>query len=683
MLQCAYPRPSSDPVCFRSFPGLVRLVLVVVFAPVLASCAIAKSVEIAGTGYRLTVPDTFTVSQPVGAPNILLQADRPDGNGTIQVVRDDANSTPATMAANYENKMRAALGNLQLQGSQTRTIAGRPTECRSYVANANGMRIRVQAVFYADGTQGFVVHSIDTAGTPEFETALASLSAPARSASIAATPAAAVPAGAVALGNSGFVFTPPPTWAAFPGSRPNSQQFGLPDKSALTEVMWVDVDVAAANPSALLDQTLAQLESGFGTGWSQRERAPNSANGVHTLFKRFGGNMGNVPAELQVYATTDGTKMVIGYGYYAEAASGTVGQTMRTALLGIAKPGSAAAPAMPMFSLPSSLPAPASTPAAVATPTAPPVAAAPITPATPGTPAPATTGMAMYRETTLQLEVPHPTDWVVEKSGGSVTIAGPQGTPAYDTTINLQALQRSDPRNRDLATAIKSFSTGLSGAGARIDVSESCTVAGAPAHRLYALAKIGHPNETGFTHIFRYLLIERPQVVAVISYVSPIDNWEAFLPIVEQSTNGIRAVGSTTAAPAGSPVTATAGTSVDAWNKINRFAKARDWEMLVEFLDADAVAQYTLRYVENFCKDSGVDLSGFPTAPLERLRRILERVPATESYVKYLQVNPLKITTREENENLCLVMVQWGTAKNQETYYWMKRINGNWKHTPN
>src|SRR5690606_28185884 len=102
------------------------------------------------------------VHRPAGAPDILLQADRPDGNGTIQVVRSTADGTPDHVLADYEGKMRQALGNLTLQQENLRTVAGRTCTFRRYQALADGMTIRVQALFYADGRQGFVIHSIDT-----------------------------------------------------------------------------------------------------------------------------------------------------------------------------------------------------------------------------------------------------------------------------------------------------------------------------------------------------------------------------------------------------------------------------------------------------------------------------------------------------------------------------------------
>jgi hypothetical protein len=85
-------------------------------------------------------------------------------------------------------------------------------------------------------------------------------------------------------------------------------------------------------------------------------------------------------------------------------------------------------------------------------------------------------------------------------------LSGPEGTPAYDTTINVQALRRADAANRDLATAVQSFSRGLQGQGAKIDVSDPGTLAGAPAHFIYAAAKVGQAAQSGYTHIFRYIL---------------------------------------------------------------------------------------------------------------------------------------------------------------------------------
>lgn len=481
----------------RVLRGLVvafTLMSVMVTAPI----ASAKTVQIADTGFSLTVPDEYRVSQPLGAPNILLHCDRPDGNGSIQVVRAGAGEPIERIAADYEAKMTQALGNFTRQSSEPRAIAGRPGEFRLYRSVTGNMIIRIMAAFYQDGTHGFTVHSLDTTGgAPEFEAAVCSLTGPAAAQAALNSP-------------------------AMPEKKPRSHAPAMP--------------------------------------------APGAAESYH--------------------------------------------------------------------------------------------------------------------EATTGLLIPHPAGWVAEKAEGSVTLSGAEGTPAYNTTISVQALRRSDPANRDLATAVKSFSQGLRQSGAEVKSVEPMKCAAGAAYGIYAAARMDQPGEPGFTHLFRYVLIERPGVIAVVSYVAPIADWNGFLPTVDRSIAGIRAAGATP--PATARTSAAGGrTSVDAWKTLNGLARAQDWELLVEFLEPEAVRQHLLPSAEDLARRSGLATTSLPTEPCARLRAILERAPAAAECVEYLQRDNFKLSTREENANQHLVMVQHGPASNQQTYYWMRRINGRWLHTPN
>ena len=298
----------------------------------------AKLTPIADTGYRLIVPENYIVSVPPGAPDILLQCDRPDGNGTIQVVRSTSGASTQATATDYETKMTGALGNLNLQKTQLRTIAQKTCELRTYQSFSGGMNIRVMALFFDGGDHAFIVHSLDTSNAPtEFEAALCSLNSSPQSGygqvARGNSPASPTPA----LGNSGFKFDPPAGWQSLPSEQPNGVQYALPGQQAAIEVLWIDVDQPSPNSAALLDQTLQQLESGFGTGWTQRERVPHQKAGLNILFKRFGGDLNGTPAELLIHGVTDGQRMVLAYGYYPETVRFKIGNTMRDSMLSITR----------------------------------------------------------------------------------------------------------------------------------------------------------------------------------------------------------------------------------------------------------------------------------------------------------------------------------------------------------
>lgn len=329
---------------------LISLLAISLFlSPIAAS---ARITEIADTGYRLTVPDHFTVSRPAGAPDILIQADRPDGNGTVQVVRANAHTTPDRMAGDYEGKMRQALGNLTLLQENMRTVAARSCLFRRYQSNSGGMSIRVQALFYADGNQGFIVHAIDTAGhAPEFEQALISLNAPNRPVSPSAggwqsgvaAPSTSPAAGEQPLGQSGFVFSPPTGWQSTPAGQNPGLGFALPQKGAALEVTWLNVAQQTGHDlAAFLDQTLAELAGGFGPGWNERERTPHRNSDTQVLFKRYGGQINGQPAELMIIGSTDGQNLAIAYGYAADLGPNSATPDLRQAILSLKKTGGSA-----------------------------------------------------------------------------------------------------------------------------------------------------------------------------------------------------------------------------------------------------------------------------------------------------------------------------------------------------
>jgi len=358
-----------------------------------------------------------------------------------------------------------------------------------------------------------------------------------------------------------------------------------------------------------------------------------------------------------------------------------------------------AAPAVSPGLLPAALPPPA--PPAPPTEAPPPAVSVVAPPLAVSVPPPAATadgsvtgppaGFVYYHEPTTGLGIPHPVGWVAERAAGSVTLSGPEGTPAYDTTINVQALRRADAANRDLATAVQSFSRGLQGQGAKIDGSDPGTLAGVPAHFIYAFAKVGHPERQGYTHVFRYILIERPEVIAVVSYVSSIDDWEAYRPVARQSEAAIRVTGGAAGAPvAMAPAVAGAGLSaaalakldsIQTWQALHEKVVAQNWREAATFLEPEAVRNHLLRVAEEYARRAGQNPDTMSPEPLPRLLAILEQVPTAAATLAYLARPPVKITVRKENANQHLVMVE--LADKQEHYYWMRRVNGRWLHTPN
>ena len=143
----------------------------------------AKTVPISKTGYTLDIPDDFNLSQPDNAPHILLNCLSPGGESSIQVIQGAAGVSDEDLAADYENKMRQALQNLEQVGSGKQKVAGRPTLFRRYKASDAKVRVRIMALFYTSPKQAFVLHSIDRKGDAKMlRSALSSLQSPQKTA---------------------------------------------------------------------------------------------------------------------------------------------------------------------------------------------------------------------------------------------------------------------------------------------------------------------------------------------------------------------------------------------------------------------------------------------------------------------------------------------------------------------
>lgn len=637
----------------------------------------AKIVEIDHTGYRLTVPDSFIVSKPPGAPDILLNGSRPDDKGTIQVVRDNPHGIAAQMAAVYEGKMKGALGNFSLQKKDLRTVNGRTCEFRHYQSFSGGMQIRVLALFYADGQQGFVIHSIDTTDSPvEFERALLSLQAPApANQGLGAMPklpsfSSSQLAGVVPIGNSGFTFTPPPGWQQFPSDQPTGLQFGLPDKTAVMEVLAVDIGEPIPDRAAFLDTSLTQIEASFGPGWTMREHTPHADGDVNVLFKRFAGQLSGRDAQLLTIALTDGTQLVLAYGYYAAELVSTSGNAMRDSILSI-KAGLSSTTSVP-FSPPSqppsrsAFPAPSNSPSAH--PSSPPAAPPPPTPS-------GTAGWKSYHETHAGIHVPFPDGWEIDRQSSVITIGGPTGTAMEDMTINLQALKRNTPGNADVSAAVAKMVKDYKAMGARIENLEEFSLSNVPARRFHATINARNPGSPGFTHAFYYLLFERADIISVLSYVAPIDVWNEYLPIIQQSEAGVTLDNTgTVSAPA--VARAEPGTSREAYFALADAVAAQQWDWIVAHLTEKAML--------NFCQ---LWREALPNADMTEAHAKANPVKTTREYLMYgqpkadlagyFQRDRIIDGIREENPDWHLVMTT--KASGGQHYLWFKRINGRWQ----
>ncbi len=653
-------------------PGLTGI-LALTLTPV---CLSAKSVTIADTGYQLEVPGNFNVHRPAGAPDILLQADRPDGNGTIQVVRRPGHGSATDFIAGYEAQMLQALGNLNLQQENMRTIAGRSCTFRRYQSFADGMQIRVQAVFYADGQQGFIIHAIDTAaGAPEFERALVSLQAPggasAATPSLAQTgwgPAASttspLPSGRQDIGETAFSFLPPAGWQSTQASQSPGLGYALPEKGAAMELTWLDVSGQVGDRANFLDQTVAQIANNFGEGWHERERSPHRNGDTNVLFTRFGGQLGSQTAELMILGVTDGKSLVLAYGYFAELGRDSAGPAMREAILSIKSK--------------------SSTNSTAVTNTAPVMPRMPSNPVRlPAAPTADTRPAAGYRSLVVDdagLEFAFPSNYeLAQRSEGQSQWADPNAPSPKIVLVN-QSIMRSagqtvDSVRDDLLAQVHGSSA------AELIATGSTTINGLKAHTLhFTLNRGAEPQH------FRFVVLDLPgPVVATVSFTAPESQNQLaerhFNEVLRtaHATTVVERPGTATAVPTPPPARnhrTEPATSEDAYFALADAVAAADWDWVIVHL--------TDKAIQNFCRsfrdeipDADLTEADALDDPAGTMREYLNyRVPK-ETLAGYFQSDRTITGVREENADWHLVMTK--KASGGEHYIWFKRIKGIWR----
>lgn len=284
-----------------------------------------------------------------------------------------------------------------------------------------------------------------------------------------------------------------------------------------------------------------------------------------------------------------------------------------------------------------------------------------------------------------QLTLAHPEGWTVGRAGNVYTYSGVEGTTAYYTTMNLQLLDKSAQQNRDLDTARVSFGNGFQNAGGKITGSQRLNLKTCITQRIDGEAMVN-----GALHHFRYLLIDRPQVIAVISFVAPIEMWSAFEPLTDRLKASIRPLeADNVVRPAVSPTPAPAPVGRSSFEDdlpnpsspqavfdlIQRAVRAKDWVLFVHLLDTKTVEIEMQRYLGELAREHGIDVARLGAR--EAMLAVLQTIPEAAESKAFLGKNGTISGTRKEDENRELVMVRFEDGSEQ--YLWMFRENGNWR----
>ncbi len=624
-----------------------------VFAVFAVVGAFAKPAAIASTGYTIQVPDNYTVGRPAGAPDILLQCDSPDGNASIQVVKDLPNGIPESMASAYEAKMRGALPGFSTLSSTQIASNGRPALWREYSAPNKSSAVHVMALFYSDGRYGFIVHSLDVgknaailrpalsslrnpAYTPPIESAPPRPAAPYSPPAPPAQPAAAGQALVFAM--TGFQTTIPRDWRIFPGQNSTSVQAGSADKKVLMEVTWFE-SMNGMTPEQFANAATNEMQKGLvGTGtWYQLENWSRNEGGAFVIHRRFSGSLGAVPSEILLHSIAVEGKFFLAYGYYGQNLKDGPGQAMLAAMSGIGR----------------AIPPP---------PQVPPVVRE---------------SFKKYIDRDAMLGVIYPESWLVETSRGSATIAGPAGSPDFFTTINVQSVDKDMAADSDLATYLGIFSEEMRKLGGKIQQSVQVSVGGMRAYRVDLLADVD-----GASHAFRYYIIERPSAIALVSFVAPVAQWNGYLGLVARLESGITPEEGAEiiqqTPPASQPPYQSArapGTSRETYLAMRQAAREQQWRELVSYLSDRSLVSLCQEWMASI-PEAGITRAKIQADPGDVVAICLEYFQKARDRIAWIALDGTITGIREESPDMHLVMVDHGPKGAR--HFWMLKTGGRW-----
>jgi hypothetical protein len=234
---------------------------------------------------------------------------------------------------------------------------------------------------------------------------------------------------------------------------------------------------------------------------------------------------------------------------------------------------------------------------------------------------------------------------------------------------------------RTAGNTLESVATGLIGqvqasAAARLVDTATRKVNGVDARTLHFTLDQG-------THVshFKYAVLDMPGPnVITVSFVGPTGELAELDRHYQRMLATVRPHGRPPTAPAAANL---AATSREAWEMLNNAAASRNWAAMVQYLDNDAVEAKLLPHVADACRRAGRDPATFRGTALERLQSMLEQVPEAAELVRYLSRRGVVFNVREENDSMHLVMAKFDAAGHDQHYFWMRKINGKWVHTPN
>lgn len=473
----------------------------------------------------------------------------------------------------------------------------------------------------------------------------------------------------------------PTGWNTAPGQQGAVLTLMAPD--GLAQIM---INTMVPQNGMTLDQFFPAIHDGVvqsmtqnqASSWQSIEDSKQVKNGITFRFRNFKGTLGQ-SAGMQLgfaFAKTSSQLLVFNV---AMDSSGTMrySRVIRNSLLSLKDPSLKPEPVSMLPSQPSgSVLPPSGRPSSILPP---PPAAAQL---------PATKS---YTETTTKITLSYPSSWQLDKQSGSVTIGGPQGTPEFNTTINFQALDKSQTQNRTFDIAVSSFIQGLQGMGGKISQNQHVSISGQKGRQLDTVISQGQA-----TYVIRYLLMNRPNVVGIVSFVAPANQWNSFLPTVQQVQNSISVPTQRPAAtsilppqankpsmipptPVTTPQAApTPATPEAAFEALRDAIHAGNWDLAVTFITNKGLYNFC-KYWSNSNPEFGIDLTAAKDNPGLVLAHVLKNYPQSHSKIESFGKQGKLTGTRKHNDDMIMLKILYPGRKS-ENYFWMKRINGRWQY---
>jgi len=574
------------------------------------------------------------------------------------------------LAGTYEQSMRGALGDLRLQREEQVQVLGQPALIRYYTSYTGGMNLGIGAVFCQADNHSYVLHVIASGKDPAlfvpYLKSIRKAGGGAANAAAAALGGKATPGERQEIPGSGHSVEVPAGWAVKKDVVAGSLNLSNASQTLAVEMTWSPNDATGMALADLAAATLEAIkaETGLSPLKEQRKTSGTTGSGFRIDSEYAVDNGSGLGLFITVLATQP--RVVVAYGFSAPGVGAGDLQEFRRVFSSIGGAGEAKGPT-PKANAPS---------VSVAENKAPAKASKKV----PAVEEADYLGMVVEDS---GFEFQYPADFkLVQKSDGQTQWADPNAESPKIVMV-IQTMMKSAGNSWE--SVFEGILRQVNGSpAARLGWSEKVTL---PGNGMQGFKLHFTLDQGSHQSLFYYLVLNlRGPNVATVSFVGPkrmestlFRHYQRLLDSVRERPLASSSGGSTV------PIIGVdrPSTSQATWEALNRAARDKDWAVMVEYLEPDALRKNTLNYAERICRENGTDPDQFPVEPRQRLLSILQQVPQAEECVRYLQRPVVKITRREENADMHLIMVQYDAQPNHQQYYWMKRINGHWLHTPN